>query len=64
MTDRERRIRERAYLIWEHEGQPEGQADRHWQEAERELDALEAAADESAGPPTGKESIPADPGPM
>jgi hypothetical protein len=64
MADREHLIRERAYLIWEHEGQPEGQAERHWQEAEREIEALEAAADESGGPLTGKEALPPEPGPM
>ena len=30
MNDRDRRIREIAYFIWEEEGRPEGQADRHW----------------------------------
>jgi hypothetical protein len=29
-ADLERRIRERAYQIWLHEGQPEGRADAHW----------------------------------
>jgi DUF2934 family protein len=33
MTDKEKRIRETAYFIWEREGRPEGQADRHWEEA-------------------------------
>ena len=28
--DREQAIRERAYLIWESEGRPEGRADDHW----------------------------------
>lgn len=30
-------IRERAYSLWESEGCPDGCADRHWQQAEREL---------------------------
>ena len=34
MTDREERIRELAYLLWVEEGYPEGQAERHWQDAE------------------------------
>jgi hypothetical protein len=33
----EQRVRERAYAIWEQEGRPEGQAERHWREAEAEL---------------------------
>jgi two-component system, response regulator PdtaR len=30
-------LRGRAHAIWEREGRPEGQADRHWSMAEREL---------------------------
>ena len=30
LTDREQKIRELAYQLWEAEGRPEGQADRHW----------------------------------
>ena len=30
-------IRRRAHTLWEREGRPEGQADRHWSTAEREL---------------------------
>jgi two-component system, response regulator PdtaR len=30
-------IRRRAHTIWEREGRPEGQADRHWLAAEQEL---------------------------
>ena len=36
---REQRVRERAYAIWEREGRPEGEADRHWFTAEAELRA-------------------------
>ena len=32
-----RKIRERAYQIWQHEGHPEGRAQEHWHRAEREL---------------------------
>jgi hypothetical protein len=35
--ERKRRIRERAYEIWERKGRPAGQQDQHWYEAEREL---------------------------
>lgn len=41
MVDREQRIRERAYSIWEHEGRPDGQAERHWRMAERAVEELE-----------------------
>ena len=27
---REQRLRERSYRIWEQEGRPDGQAERHW----------------------------------
>ena len=40
-------IRRRAHTIWEREGRPEGQADRHWLAAEREL--LERASVASRG---------------
>lgn len=36
-TDREQRIRERAYHIWEQQGRPEGGHEGHWHQAEREL---------------------------
>jgi Protein of unknown function (DUF2934) len=49
--DREERLRERAYAIWEREGQPEGGAERHWAEAEEELRAEEqGTTDPSATP--------------
>jgi hypothetical protein len=45
----ERRIRERAYALWERDGRAPGRADAHWREAERQLterhgDAAAAAA--------------------
>lgn len=36
--DRETDVRNRAYAIWEREGRPEGLHERHWADAERELD--------------------------
>jgi hypothetical protein len=39
MTDKERRIREAAYRVWEEEGRPEGQASRHWTTAAQRIDA-------------------------
>jgi hypothetical protein len=35
--ERDQRVRERAYGIWESQGRPDGRHDEHWQEAEREL---------------------------
>lgn len=33
----EQQIRERAYVLWEGEGRPEGRAVEHWRRAEAEL---------------------------
>lgn len=46
----EERIRERAYLLWLEEGQPEGKDTEHWERA-RELLALEADPDEGKEAP-------------
>jgi Protein of unknown function (DUF2934) len=43
MTNREERIRQRAHEIWEAEGRPEGQADRHWSRAAEDLDREDTA---------------------
>jgi hypothetical protein len=37
-NDRETRIRERAYALWEQEGRPQGEDLRHWVTALSELD--------------------------
>ena len=36
-TDEERAIRERAYFLWEAEGQPDGRDLDHWQRAAEEM---------------------------
>jgi Protein of unknown function (DUF2934) len=41
MTDRDDRIREIAYFLWLEEGCPEGQAERHWRDAQAILESLE-----------------------
>ncbi|RZM17844.1 MAG: DUF2934 domain-containing protein, partial [Sphingomonas sp.] len=41
--DREGTIRNRAYAIWQEEGQPEGQDADHWHRAESEIGSHEAA---------------------
>jgi hypothetical protein len=33
MAQRDRRIQEIAYLLWEQEGRPDGQSERHWHAA-------------------------------
>lgn len=44
MTEaRTRRIQERAHSIWEREGHPHGRDAQHWSQAEREIDAEDAA---------------------
>jgi len=48
-------IAERAYLIWEQMGRPDGQALEHWLRAEAELTGQRAgsipSADPAASPP-------------
>jgi hypothetical protein len=39
MGNREERIREQAYRIWEEEGRPEGCEEEHWRRAEIEVEA-------------------------
>ncbi|MBP2233241.1 hypothetical protein J2847_006578 [Azospirillum agricola] len=46
--DREAEIRERAYRLWNEEGQPEGQQVRHWLEAEAALLAERATLGKEA----------------
>ena len=57
MSDKERRIRARAYEIYEQEGRQDGRAEEHWQQAEREIEPALAsagaqAAQAPAQPPT------------
>ena len=49
MDDRERKIRDRAYAIWEREGRPQGRESEHWRQAEREVDDAPGAAAGEAG---------------
>lgn len=42
VSDRNRRIQDRAYEIWEAGGRQEGTADRNWEQAAREIEAAEA----------------------
>jgi hypothetical protein len=36
-SDRQRRIEQRAYEIWEREGRPHGKHDEHWHRAAQEI---------------------------
>ncbi|AEH89617.1 DUF2934 domain-containing protein [Mesorhizobium opportunistum] len=41
--DRQERIRNRAHQIWQQEGQPAGQDERHWHQAAADVDAEDAS---------------------
>jgi hypothetical protein len=47
MVDRDQKIRERAYALWESEGRGEGGHLDHWHRAEVEHDATERQAIEA-----------------
>jgi hypothetical protein len=38
-SDKEDRIRTRAYQIWDRQGRTDGQHEEHWAQASRELDS-------------------------
>jgi len=43
-SERQRRIEQRAYALWEAEGQPPGKHEDHWHRAAREIEAEEIAS--------------------
>lgn len=45
MSDKEQRIRTRAYEIWEREGRHEGRAEEHWRQAEVEVEQALKSSD-------------------
>ncbi|MCF4998923.1 DUF2934 domain-containing protein [Pseudomonas syringae] len=55
MSTDDKRIREFAYQIWESEGQPEGQEERHWAMA-RKLAEAEALAPKKSPKATGSKA--------
>ena len=55
-SEKQRRIKERAYALWEAEGQLHGRHEEHWHRAAREIEAEETAS------PTVKRSPPRPPG--
>jgi hypothetical protein len=44
-SDKQRRIEQRAYALWEAEGQPHGRHEEHWTRAAREIESEETASD-------------------
>ena len=48
-SDREERIKERAYAIWLAEGRVHGRHQDHWHRAEREIAAEETAGQAAGG---------------
>jgi hypothetical protein len=57
--DQENRVRARAYTIWQEAGKPDGQHERHWQQALAELYPDEEAAQFARGKPAGDVQNPA-----
>ncbi|AGA10465.1 DUF2934 domain-containing protein [Sinorhizobium meliloti] len=51
-NEREELIRRRAYAIWEQEGRPDGQHQRHWEQAAREMQGPEMQGPEMPGQET------------
>jgi hypothetical protein len=49
-TERLERIRQMAHRIWESEGRPHGQDERHWHMARRLVEANERSPDEDREP--------------
>ena len=47
----QQRVRDRAYALWEQEGRPDGQTDRHWFAAEAELRAGQARGGDAEARP-------------
>lgn len=60
--DRTEQIRARAHQIWEGEGSPDGREADHWSEAERQLRAEGALADDDRPDDMGLEEVARKPG--
>ena len=52
--DRQERIRNRAHQIWQEEGQPAGQHERHWHQAVADVDRQDAVGTSAAKKPAKK----------
>jgi Protein of unknown function (DUF2934) len=55
--DREQRIRDIAYGLWEKEGQPEGRTDEFWHRAVQIVDGGEALPHAPAETPAAKDDV-------
>lgn len=53
-VDRDRRIRDLAYDLWEQAGRPDGGAEEYWYEAERRLAGEDGGLREEAEPFAGE----------
>jgi hypothetical protein len=58
MSADEKRIREFAYQIWESEGEPEGQDERHWEMARKLAEAEALAPDKNPARKATKPKLP------
>lgn len=58
--DRQERIRNRAHQIWQQEGQPAGQHERHWHQAAADVDAEHATGTSSVAKKPAKKTAGAD----
>lgn len=59
--DREERIRQRAYRLWEDDGSPEGRAEEYWSRAVAQVEAETADTDEPAADQASKRRSAGDP---
>jgi Protein of unknown function (DUF2934) len=57
--DPERRTRERAYLLWERAGRPEGRAEEFWEQARRDEAVRLATEEDERVDEEARESFPA-----
>ena len=66
MTEREARIRERAYELWEADGRREGSSDEYWNRATREIDGQsgESREDQEARQAMREQPSPVQPSPV
>ena len=53
MNGNEQRIREVAFYLWEQEGYPDGEAERHWRMAKEMIEQEDAERREQEGEPPG-----------
>jgi hypothetical protein len=58
MSADEKRIREFAYQIWQSEGQPDGQNERHWEMARKLAEAEALAPDKTTTRKAAKPKLP------